>query len=143
MASKQFIHLLLTIAALTAISIGLGVGISKRNAASLGRNANLASETTVNFSDDCVDDDVVHRRRIQQDVPRRVRVRTVGESEWPWEAEFGMELAFSLDYSMSVSSKSGKSSKGSYGKSGKSSFGKSGKSSVRSFFSFVSMVARK
>ena len=125
MASKRFIQLLLSIAGLTAISIGLGVGISKRNASSLGRNANSAVEVTVNFSedDDCVDadavdyaaDDVIPHRRLGSG--RRVRATV---PEWPWEEEVARELAFSMDYSMSISGKSGKSSKSSAGKSGKS-----------------------
>ena len=131
MASKRFIQLLLTIAALTAISIGLGVGLSKRNAAlSLARTAPLATETTVAFSDDCADavdgdDDVVDtdaeipfRRRL---VRRRALAAATHHAEWPWEeTALTEELAFSLEFSMSLSAKSGKSSKGYSGKSGKS-----------------------
>lgn len=121
MASKRFIQLLLAIAALTAISIGLGVGLSKRDAAALGQNANLSTDVTLDFSDDCADDDIVAdvadvpRRRL---VRRRISAASTREAEWPWEAELSGELAFSMEYSMSVS---GKSSKGSVGKSGKSS----------------------
>lgn len=118
MASKRFIQLLLAIAALTAISIGLGVGLSKRDAAALGQNANLSTDVTLDFSDDCADDDIVadvpHRRLVR----RRISAASTREAEWPWEAELSGELAFSMEYSMSVS---GKSSKGSVGKSGKSS----------------------
>jgi hypothetical protein len=128
MASKRFIQLLLAAAAIIA-AISIGVGISKRNAAlSLASTATLATDMTVDFSDDCVDDDAVNddaadstdvvlRRRLTR---RRMRATATRDAEWPWEAEVTRELAFSMEYSMSVS-----------GKSGKSSGAKSGKGSVR------------
>eukprot|EP00956_Cyclotella_meneghiniana_P024113 scaffold48111_cov59-Cyclotella_meneghiniana.AAC.2 len=147
MTSKRFIQLLLTVTAITVIVIGLSVGVSKRIASSsLGTAATLATQATLE-DDDCVQDDdstaadgIVHRRRLDKVVmivpsSSHRSVRAV-ESEWPWEEEL-RELAFSMeDNSMSVSSKAGKSSKGSIGKSGKSSIrcnsksskGKSGKS---------------
>ncbi|KAL3782614.1 hypothetical protein ACHAWO_005247 [Cyclotella atomus] len=128
MASKRFIQFLLAAAAITAISIGLGVGISKRNAAlSLASTATLATKTTAHFSDDCVDYDAVndHAADATDFVPRRrlgrriMRATATRDAEWPWEAEVTRELAFSMEYSMSVSGKSGKSSKSSVAKSGK------------------------
>jgi hypothetical protein len=128
MASKRFIQFLLAAAAITAISIGLGVGISKRNAAvSLASTATLATKTIADFSDDCVDDDAVydHAADATDFVPRRrlgrriMRDTATRDAEWPWEAEVTRELAFSMEYSMSVSGKSGKSSKSSVAKSGK------------------------
>ncbi|KAL3804911.1 hypothetical protein HJC23_006683 [Cyclotella cryptica] len=151
MVSARLLQLLLAAVALAAIAIGLGVGVSRRNALSLARNANLFMDVNTDVSDDCDgndDDAIVPRRRmvdenddrvvtvgtmpIRRGVRRTLRRGEMKTNEWPWEEAFGGELAFSMDFSMSLSSKSGKGgksskSKGSVGKSKKCQ-GKRGKS---------------
>ena len=115
--TDRFIQLL-TIVTLSAISIGVGVSITKRNVSSLGRNANLITETNRNYSDDCIDDtninddDSILRRRLVKKMPPR-SIRANVEAEWPWQDDLMRQLTFSMEFSMSVSGKSGKILKGS------------------------------
>jgi hypothetical protein len=153
MASKRLLQVVLTAVALAAIAIGLGVGVSRRNALSLAQNANLSMDiANMDVSDNCDGDDddtTIPRRRMGENDDRVVTVGTMpirrgvrrtlrrGETttnEWPWEETFGRELTFSMDFSMSPSSKSGKGGKSS---KSKGTVGKSKVCSVCTVFVFV------